>query len=88
MFPLRVGKDVKAQFENDLAVELEAIPRLNKAIAASVAAADNGSRELFERILTDEEKHVDWLEAQIDMIEQMGIGVYLSQQMGEEEAAG
>lgn len=87
MFPLRIGKDVKAQFENDLAVELEAIPRLNKAIAASVTAADNGSRELFERILTDEEKHVDWLEAQLDMIEQMGIGVYLSQQMGEEEAA-
>jgi len=86
MSALRIGKDVKQQFENDLAVELEAVPRLNKAIAASVAAGDNGSRELFEKILTDEEKHVDWLEAQIEMINQMGIGVYLSQQIGEENA--
>lgn len=84
MFPLRIGKDVKAQFENDLALELEAIPRLNSAIKISVEVGDNGSRELFEKILVDEEKHVDWLEAQIDMIDQMGIGVYLSQQMGEE----
>jgi bacterioferritin len=84
MFPLRIGKDVKLQFENDLALELDAIPRLNEAITLSVEVGDNGSRELFEKILVDEEKHVDWLEAQIDMIDQMGIGVYLSQQMGEE----
>jgi len=82
MFPLRIGKDVKAQFENDLALELEAVPRLNEAIKTAVEKGDNGSRELFEKILVDEEKHVDWLEAQIDMIDQMGIGVYLSQQMG------
>jgi bacterioferritin len=85
MFPLRIGKDVKAQFENDIALELEAVPRLNEAIKTAVKAGDNASRELFEKILIDEEKHVDWLEAQLDMIEQMGIGVYLSQQMGEEE---
>ncbi len=41
---------------------------------------------MFEKILVDEEKHVDWLEAQLEMIEQMGLGVYLSQQMGEEAA--
>jgi bacterioferritin len=87
MFPLRIGKDVKAQFENDLALELEAIPRLNAAIKNAVAKGDNGSRDLFEKILVDEEKHVDWLEAQIDMIDQMGIGVYLSQQMGTAEGA-
>ena len=85
MFPLRIGKDVKAQFENDLALELEAVPRLNEAITLSVEKGDNGSRELFEKILVDEEKHVDWLEAQIDMIDQMGIGIYLAQQMGVEE---
>ena len=44
-----------------------------------------GSRDLFQKILVDEERHVDWLEAQLEMIDQMGIGVYLSQQMGEEE---
>lgn len=87
MFPLRIGKNVKEQFENDLALELEAIPRLNAAINNAVAKGDNGSRDLFEKILVDEEKHVDWLEAQIDMIEQMGLGVYLSQQMGTAEGA-
>lgn len=84
LFPLRIGKNVKAQFENDLALELEALPRLNKAIATCVEVGDNGSRELFEKILVDEEHHVDWLEAQLGMIEEMGIGVYLSQQMGED----
>ena len=84
LFPLRIGKNVKAQFENDLALELEAIPRLNNAIATCVEVGDNGSRELFEKILVDEEHHVDWLEAQLGMIEEMGIGVYLSQQMGED----
>ena len=85
MFPLRIGKDVKAQLENDLAVELEALPRLNKAIEKSQQVGDNGSRDLFQKILVDEERHVDWLEAQLDMISQMGIAHYLSQQMGEEE---
>ncbi len=85
MFPLKIGKDVKAQIENDLAVELEALPRLNAAIAKSQEVGDNGSRDLFQKILVDEERHVDWLEAQLEMINQMGIGVYLSQQMGEEE---
>ena len=84
MFPIKIGQDVKAQFENDLALELAALPRLNGAIDASVAAADNASRELFERILVDEEEHVDWLEAQLGMIEQMGIGVYLAEQIHEE----
>jgi bacterioferritin len=84
LFPLRIGKNVKAQFENDLALELEAIPRLNSAIATCVEVGDNGSRELFEKILVDEERHVDWLEAQLGMVEEMGIGVYLSQQMGED----
>ena len=84
MFPLSIGEDVKAQLQNDLNLELEALPRLNAAIKASQEAGDNGSRDLFQKILNDEERHVDFLEAQLTMIEQMGIGVYLSQQMGEE----
>ena len=84
MFPIKIGQDVKTQFENDLALELAALPRLNGAIDASVAAGDNGSRELFEKILVDEEEHVDWLEAQLGMIEQMGIGIYLAEQIHEE----
>jgi len=79
--PLRVGQDVKSQLENDLALEIEAVGQLNAAIADAVAAGDNGSRELFEKILTDEEQHVDWLEAQLGAINDMGLGNYLAQQL-------
>ncbi len=85
LFPLRIGQTVKEMMENDLALELEAIPRLNKAIAASIEAADNGSRELFEKILLDEEHHVDYLEAQLHMIKEMGYENYLAQQMKEDK---
>jgi bacterioferritin len=85
LFPLRIGQSVKAQLENDLALEYEAIPRLNKAIATSVEVGDNGSRDLFEKILTDEEHHVDFLEAQLHMIQEMGYENYLTQQMKGEE---
>lgn len=85
LFPLRIGQTVKEQIENDLALELEAVPRLNRAIAAATAAADNGSRELFEKILLDEEHHVDYLEAQLHMIKEMGYDNYLAQQMKEDE---
>jgi bacterioferritin len=81
LFDLRIGQNVRQQFENDLALELEAIPRLNKAIAASVEVGDNGSRELFEKILLDEEHHVDYLEAQLHMIQEMGYENYLAQQL-------
>jgi len=79
--PLRIGKNVKEQLENDLALELDAVKRLNQAVATAVAKGDNGSRELFERILKDEEEHVDRLEAQLHMIQEMGYEFYLSQQL-------
>jgi bacterioferritin len=81
MFPLRIGANVKSQFENDLALELEALPRLNEAVAYAAKIGDNGSRDLFERILTDEEEHVDWLEAQLHMIKEVGIENYLASQI-------
>ncbi|MGJ5820407.1 bacterioferritin [Paludibaculum fermentans] len=85
LFPLRIGQTVKEQIENDLAVEYDAVPRLNKAINAAVAAGDNGSRDLFESILKDEEHHVDYLEAQLHMIKEMGYENYLAQNMKEHE---
>ena len=85
LFVLRIGQNVKEQFQNDLALELEALPRLNKAIAVATEVGDNGSRELFEEILVDEEEHVDWLEAQLHMIEEMGIQNYLAAQIHEGE---
>ena len=81
---LRIGKSVKAQFENDLALELEALPRLNDAIRVATDAKDNGSRDLFEKILVDEEEHVDWLEAQLHMIKEVGIENYLATQIHHE----
>ena len=83
LFPLRIGETVKQQFENDLKVELDAVPRLNRAINTSVEAADNGSRDLFEKILTDEEQHVDFLEAQLHLIKEIGYDNYLALQMEE-----
>jgi len=80
---IRIGATVKQQLDNDLALELEAIPNLNDGIAACVSVGDNGSRELLERILKDEEEHVDWLEAQLHMIGEMGYQNYLSDQMKE-----
>jgi len=81
---LRVGENVEEQFRNDLAVEYEAVERLNRGIAACVAAADNGSRHLLEEILVSEEEHADWLETQLTSIEQVGLQNYLSEQLGGE----
>ena len=85
LFPLRIGTTLKAQLENDLALEYEAVPRLNRAVNAAVAAGDNGSRDLFEKILIDEEHHVDYLEAQLHLIAEMGYENYLAQQIKEDE---
>jgi len=68
-FKINIGQNVKQQLENDLKLELTAVKRLNDGIKACVAAADNGSRELLEKILVDEEHHIDWLEGQLHAIE-------------------
>ena len=83
LFPIKIGQNVKAQFENDLALETQAIPRLNSAIKTATEAGDNASRDLFEQILVDEEAHVDWLEAQLHLIKEIGLDNYLAQQMHE-----
>lgn len=84
-FKINIGQNVKAQLQNDLNVEYDAVKRLNAGIATCVDAGDNGSRELLEDILTDEEEHVDWLEAQLHAIQEMGIENYLAQQLHEKE---
>ncbi len=77
----KIGNDVKTQIENDLAAEMEAVAEYNNAVRVCVEAGDNGTREIFERMTMDEEQHVDFLEAQLDMISQMGLPNYLAQQM-------
>ena len=79
--PIKVGANVKAQLESDLAVELDAVPRLNAAIKAATELGDNASRELFQQILIDEEEHVDHLEGQLHIIKEIGLENYLAQQI-------
>ncbi len=81
---INIGQNVPEQLASDLRVEHEAVARLNAAIAACRDAADNGTRELLEEILTKEEEHVDWLESQLLLIEQVGLENYLAQQIVEE----
>ena len=81
LFRIHVGADVKAQLENDLALELDAVPRLNGAIKRAAELGDNGSLELFKKILLDEEHHIDYLEGQLHIVEEIGLDNYLAQQI-------
>ncbi len=76
-----VGANVQQQLEADLASESGAIREYNEASAICREAGDSGSKDLFEALLQDEEKHADFLEAQLTAIKQMGLGPYLAQQM-------
>ena len=78
---VRVGETVVEKLKLALDVEKEAILRLNAGIATCVELADNGSRELLERILTGEEEHADYLEAQLELVRQVGEAHYLAQQI-------
>jgi bacterioferritin len=82
---LSVGANVKEQMESDLALEINAVELYNRAVRVAVAEGDNTSRELFERLLKDEEDHVDWLEAQLHQIREVGYERYLTQQVREEK---
>jgi bacterioferritin len=79
--PIHIGADVKAQIENDKNAETQAVQDYNADIKLAVELDDNGTREMLESILGDEEVHLDWLESQLDQIDQMGIQVYLGQQL-------
>ena len=78
---INIGADVEAQHKNDWAAEDGAVKAYNDGIRLAVEVGDNGTRELLESILKDEEEHIDWLEAQLDQIKQMGIQNYLVEQV-------
>ncbi|MEI9811359.1 MAG: bacterioferritin [Acidobacteriota bacterium] len=80
---LSIGANVKDQLNSDLKLEISAVAMYNKAVETARAAGDNVSRELFEFLLKDEEKHVDWLEAQMHQMKELGYERYLTQQIGE-----
>jgi bacterioferritin len=80
---MTVGKNVKEMLESDLGLELGALKDYNAAIQIAIDEEDNGSRDLFVRLLKDEEGHVDWLEAQMHLIEELGYELYLTMQLGD-----
>ena len=81
LWNIRIGENVHEIMKADLALELEALPRLNHGIETCRELGDNNSRMLLETILKDEEEHVDWLEAQLTLIEQVGLKAYLAEQI-------
>jgi len=78
---IEIGADVETQHKNDWKAEDGAIRAYNEGIRLAVEVGDNGTRELLESILKDEEEHIDWIEAQLDQIKHMGIQNYLVEQL-------
>jgi bacterioferritin len=82
---LSIGGNVKVQIESDLTLELGAIALYNEAARLAMDEKDNGSRDLFIKLLKDEEKHADWLETQLHQIAEIGYERYLAKQAGDDE---
>jgi bacterioferritin len=83
LMKINIGETVNEQFESDLKLEYDAVDRLRKAVQVAIDARDHTSRELFEHILEEEEKHIDWLETQLSLIQELTLVNYLSQQLRE-----
>ena len=79
---MHIGPDVLTMLKNDHSAEEGAIAGYNERIKLCADLGDNGTREILEHILKDEEAHIDWIEAQLDQIAQMGIQNYLVEQLG------
>lgn len=79
--PILVGPNVREQFDNDLALEMAALEVLRRGIQLCLEARDHGTREILEHVIEDEERHVNWLEAQKHKIREVGYENYLAQQI-------
>lgn len=79
--PIRVGATVLEQLENDLKLETDGVAFYNEGIRLAADIGDHGTRELFDKILIESEEHVDWLETQLNLIKQIGIENYLTEQV-------
>jgi len=78
---IRIGQTVPEMFASDRALEEAAIPRLNRHIELCREHSDNGTRHLLEEILVSEEEHLDWIETQESLIDQIGVESYLAEQI-------
>lgn len=81
--PVRVGEDPVEQHQVDLALEIDAVARLNRGIALARDLGDNGTKTLLEHILVEEEEAIDWLETQLGLIAQLGKENYLAEHIHE-----
>lgn len=82
---LNIGQTVLEQLKSDLQLEIDAVSRLNAAITHCRSVSDNGTCELLEEILVEEEEHIDWIETQLEAIKQVGEQNWLTEQLGDEE---
>ena len=80
-FPVKVGEDAIEQHRLDLELEYDAVKRLNDGLAVCRDKGDNGTHELLKTILQQEEEGIDWLEAQLNLVEMIGKERYLAEQM-------
>jgi bacterioferritin len=81
---VRVGETVLEHLQLDLQLEIEAVEALREAITHCQSVGDYTTRKMFEDMIADEETHIDWIENQLEAINQIGIELYLSQQLKEE----
>ncbi len=79
---IHIGQEVQKQFENDLLLEVGAVRHYNEIIGLASELGDNGTKDLLEEILSQEEDHIDELESHQDQIRQMGIANFLVPQVG------
>jgi bacterioferritin len=79
--PVRLGEDPVEQLRLDLDLERAAVERFNDGISLAVELRDNGTRELLEDMLTTEEEHIDWIETQLHLVDELGAQLYLSEQL-------
>ena len=79
---MSIGDSVEKMHSIDWAAENDAIQKYNQSIKIAVEVGDNGTKDLLEAILKEEEDHIDWIEAQQDQIKQMGLPIYLGEQLG------
>lgn len=79
LFSLRIGQTLREQFEADLAIEYEVMDRLKPAIILCREKQDSTTATLFEQIVADEEKHIDYLETQLELMDKLGVELYSAQ---------
>lgn len=79
LFSLRIGQTLREQFEADLAIEYEVMDRLKPAIVLCREKQDSTTATLFEDIVADEEKHIDYLETQLELMDKLGVELYSAQ---------